>query len=94
MIKHQRADDLYNQFADFEASFSELAGLIADSNGGSEFNGQQSLHLLWMHLVCLNQHLYQLLHELPESPAKTASAHCGAAASALPSAGIDSPEMA
>jgi hypothetical protein len=64
MIRHQQADDLYNQFADFEVSFAELSGLIADSNGGSEFNGQQSLHLFWQHLIQLNKGLYQLLSDV------------------------------
>ena len=80
MIQHPQADDLYNRFADFEASFAELSGLIADSNGGSEFNGHQSLHLFWQYLAQLNQSLYLLLGELTKSEVEPASANCGAAA--------------
>lgn len=84
MICHEEADRVYNLYADLEASFLELTALIGQCNGGSEFYGNQSLHLFWQHFGVVNRQLYRLLGQLTTAAPETGGEHCdtGAAGAA------------
>lgn len=82
MICNAEAQQVYDLYADLEASFLELSGLIANSNGGASFNGQQSLYLFWQHFELVNQRLHRLLTNLTSG---VAAENCdtGAAGAAI-----------
>lgn len=91
MIRNRPAEALYNQFVDFEAALMDAVTIIGSQSDNPNSDGNPTLFLFTQHLAMLNQNLYQLLHRLPLETAETESAHCGRAASALPSAVVANP---
>lgn len=66
MIKHEEADRVYNLFADLEASYLDLICLVGTDTSVNKTASDGPLHLMWQHMVMLNQQLYALLTQLTD----------------------------
>lgn len=83
---NDKAQELYNDFTDFEASFLDLIALIGEKSPEPNSNGNPSLHLFWRHLYLLNERLHGLLSDLSLSVAgKDDNCDTGAAGAAIES---------